>query len=257
MRLCKNERTDIRGVGFDSLTLDEAADALKGHLEGGAGLAAVYTPNPEIVEAAVADETGRLYEVVNSAELVIPDGVGIVKAAKILKTPLKCKVAGIELGERMIEYAASSGVGVYFLGGKPGIAERAAERLTEKYSGLNVCGVADGYFKKTGEESERAISKIAEAGPRLLFVCLGAPAQEIWIYDNKPALEAAGVSVAMGLGGALDVFAGEVKRAPKVFIALGLEWFWRLLREPWRWRRMLALPRFYFAVRKEAKNRKG
>ncbi|MCD7788538.1 MAG: WecB/TagA/CpsF family glycosyltransferase [Firmicutes bacterium] len=256
MRLSEKKRVIIRGIGFDALTQSEAAASLSAHLQTGSGLAAVYTLNPEYLEAARRDEAGRLFRAAESAELVVADGVGIIKAARILKLPLYEKVAGVELGERMIKYAAENSIGVYLLGGKPGVAEAAAERLSGKYAGLSVLGAADGYFEKTGEASDAVIEKIAKSGAKLLFVCLGMPTQELWIYDNKKALEAAGISLAMGLGGALDVYSGGVRRAPRIFISLGLEWFWRLLREPWRWRRMLVLPRFYIAVKKEARNNK-
>lgn len=254
MRLIKEERIDVRGVGFDKVTLDSATAALSEHIKNGGGIAAVYTPNSEIVQMCIEDEA--LYEVINSAELVIPDGIGVVKAAKILGTPLFGKVAGVDLGANMIKFAAETGTPIYFLGGKPGVAEDAKAKLTEKYPTLNVSGCADGYFKKTGEESDLAVRKIAESGAKILYVCLGAPAQERWIYENKAALSIAGVKCAMGLGGSLDIFAGNVKRAPKIFIKLGLEWFYRLLCEPKRIGRMMALPRFYFGVKKYAKTAK-
>lgn len=256
MRLIKDERVDVRGVGFDNVTLESATSALSEHIKNGDGLAAVYTPNSEIVEMCVEDEGGELYGIINSAELIIPDGIGVIKAAKILDTPLQGKVAGVDLGANMIKFAAESGTPIYFLGGKPGVAEDAKAKLTEKYPSLIVAGVADGYFKKTGEESDLAVKKIADSGAKILYVCLGAPAQERWIYENKSALSAAGVKCAMGLGGSLDIFAGNVKRAPKIFIKLGLEWFYRLLCDPKRIGRMMALPRFYFGTKKYAKAKK-
>lgn len=257
MNLLKNERTDVRGVGFDNVTLNSASALLSEHIIGGEGIAAVYTPNSEIVQMCIDDKEGKLYGIINSAELVIPDGIGVVKAAKILGTPLSGKVAGIELGEEMLKFAAASNVPVYFLGGKPGVAEQAKEKLAEKYPALNVVGTSDGYFKKTGDETDVVVKRIADSGAKILYVCLGAPAQEIWIYENKAALSAAGVKCAMGLGGSLDIFAGNVKRAPKIFISLGLEWFYRLITDPARIGRMMALPKFYFGVKKYAKNRKN
>ncbi len=253
MRLLKDERIDVRGVGFDNVTLDTSVSLLSEHIKSGSSLAAVYTPNSEIVQLCIDDETDEMTRMINSAELIIPDGIGVVKAAKILGTPLKCKVAGVELGAKMIEFAAKNDIPIYFLGGKPGVADSARDKLTEKYPTLRVSGLSDGYFKKTGEESDAVVEKIAVSGAKILYVCLGAPAQERWIYENKTALSDAGVLVAMGLGGSLDIFAGNVKRAPKIFIKLGLEWFYRLITDPARIGRMMALPKFYFGTKKYAR----
>ncbi len=249
-------RVDIRGVYFDNVTDDTAAEAIIKHAKDGGFCAAVFTPNSEIVQLCVEDGTGELYNVINSAALIVPDSTGIVKAAKMFGTPVNGKVAGVELGERLLRESAKECIPVYFLGGKPGVAEDAKARMTEKYPGLRVVGTADGYFDKTGDESTARIDEIARSGARILYVCLGAPAQERWIHDNFDALTNAGVRIALGLGGALDVYAGNVKRAPKLFLALGLEWLYRLMREPWRLGRMTALPRFYLGCRRESKARK-
>ena len=250
-------RVDIRGVRFDNVTEDTASAAIIEYAKkDGGDTAAVFTPNSEIVQRCVEDRTGELYGVINSAALIVPDSTGIVKAAKMFGTPVTGKVAGVELGERVLRESAKEGIPVYFLGGKPGVADDAKAKMTEKYPGLRVVGTADGYFDKTGAESDARIADIARTGARILYVCLGAPAQERWIYDNRDALTAAGVRIAMGLGGALDVYAGNVKRAPKLFLALGLEWLYRLLREPKRLGRMMALPRFYLGCRREAKKSK-
>lgn len=256
MRLNPAERIDVRGVGFDNVTLTDAASILSEHIENGGTLAAVYTPNSEIVDSCIRDESGELYRIINSAELVVPDGIGVVKASKILGPPLKEKVAGIELGSAMLAHAARHGVPVYFLGGKPGVAEAARDKLCRELPGLHVVGCADGYFEKTGAESDERICAIKSSGAVLLFVCLGAPTQEKWIFDNKSALADAGVRVAMGLGGSLDVYSGAAKRAPKLFISLGLEWLYRLLCEPRRIGRMMALPRFYFGVKRYSRQKK-
>jgi len=185
-------------------------------------------------------------EVINAASLIIPDGIGVVKASRILGTPLKMKVAGVELGKEVLRFAAEDGLGVYFLGGKPGVAELAAERLKEEFPGLSVCGTHDGYFAKSGEESDAVTSAVRESDAKILFVCLGAPAQEKWIHENRDKMP--DVQILLGLGGSLDVYAGTVKRAPKLFVSLGLEWFYRLLREPKRIGRMMRLPKFYFGT---------
>lgn len=237
-------RIDVRGVGFDNVTLAEAAQFLRhGAAAGRCGMA-VFTPNSEIVQMCIED--GSLRDVINSASLVIPDGIGVVKAARILGTPLKGKVAGVDLGREVLAFAAEDGLPVYFLGGKPGVAEAAAQKMTEAYPGLVVCGMRDGYFQKTGPENDAAVAQVNESGAKILFVCLGAPAQEKWICENLSRLP--DVQILLGLGGSLDVYAGTVKRAPKIFIRLGLEWFYRLLKEPWRIGRMMRLPQFYFGT---------
>lgn len=233
------EKINIRGVDFLNVNLDEAAEVGKEMLCGDK-VCTVFTPNAEIVQLCI--EQNEYYDLYNSGDMVVADGAGVVKAAKILKTPVKGKVAGVELGERMLEYCAKSGDGVFFLGAKPGTAELAAKNMTEKYPGLNVVGTNDGYFKKEGEESDAVVAKINESGAKLLFVCLGVPVQEKWITDNKDKLTSA--RMCMCLGGSLDVYAGTVKRAPKIFIKLSCEWLYRLLKEPKRIGRMMKLPKF-------------
>ena len=250
----KAEKINVRGVNFDNVTLTEAADILGEHLEKGTGIKAVYTPNAEIVQLCI--DKNEYYDLINSAEMIVPDGIGVIKAAKILGTALKERVPGVELGEKMIEYCAGTGHKVYFLGGKPGVAELAAKNMTEKYAGLTVCGTADGYFKKEGEESDEVIGKIADSGAELLFVCLGVPVQEKWIHDNKEKLALIGVKVCMALGGSLDVYSGTVKRAPEFFCKTGLEWFYRLIKQPSRIGRMMKLPKFLIGTYKEKKKRK-
>ncbi len=237
-------RINVRGVNFNNTTLDGTVDALMNGVRE-KKQTALYTPNSEIVQACIEDPA--LYEVINSAELVIPDGIGVVKAAKILGTPFGAgKIAGCEVGETFIRRLSETDHTVFLLGGKPGVAEQAVQKLTEKYPGIKFAGTHDGYFKKEGEENDAVIAQVNESGADVLYVCLGAPAQEKWIYANRAKLTT--VNALLGLGGSLDVYAGTVKRAPKIFIKLGLEWFYRLLCEPWRFKRMLKLPKFYFGT---------
>ncbi|MBE6538619.1 MAG: WecB/TagA/CpsF family glycosyltransferase [Ruminococcaceae bacterium] len=250
------EKINVRGVLFDDVTLKEATDILGERLDRDTnnGVAAVYTPNSEIVQLCI--DQNEYYELINSAEMVVPDGIGVIKAAKILGTPMRERVPGVELGEKMIEYAANNGHNVFFLGGKPGVAEKAAEKMTEKYPALSVGGCADGYFTKEGEESDEVIGKIADSGAELLFVCLGVPVQEKWIRDNKEKLSFIGVKVALALGGSLDVYSGNVKRAPALFRKTGFEWLYRLLCQPSRIGRMMKLPKFLIGTYREKKNTK-
>lgn len=238
------EKINIRGVIFDNVTLDEAVERLLSCLEKGEQCA-LHTPNSEIVQSCI--DSPELYPVINSAELIIPDGIGVVKAGRILSTPFKGgKVAGIEVGEELIKRLAGTAHSVYLLGGKPGIAEAARDRLSQKYPGVIFCGCHDGYFEKSGGESDAVVEKINASGADVLFVCLGAPTQEKWIYANRSKFT--NVKLMLALGGSLDGYSGNVKRAPQIFIKLGLEWFYRLLCEPSRLGRMMKLPKFYFGT---------
>ena len=203
-------------------------------------MTSVYTPNSEIILHAYKNPDYA--EVLNRAGLVTPDGIGVVYASKILKRPLPQRVSGFDLANELLKKAAPLGKTLYLFGGKPGIAERGAEKIKELYPGINIVGISDGYFDE--EKEAKIIADINEKHPDILFVCLGFPKQERWI-DAHSDLNA---KVAMGIGGSLDVFAGEVKRAPEFFQKFGLEWFYRLIKQPSRFIRMLALPKFGFTV---------
>ncbi len=234
-----NEKISIYGLSYDNVTLEEAAEKTDKLLDE-EGFHAVITPNAEI--AYLAHGEIQLGEIINSASLVVADGIGVVYASKIYGTPVKEKVAGVELGELVLKNAVKTQRKVFFLGAKPGVGELAAKKLCEKHGKINFVGIRDGYFKNNDE----VVDEINKSGAEILFVCLGAPKQEYWIAENASKLT--NVRLALGLGGALDSWAGTVKRAPKIFIKLGLEWFYRLLKEPWRFKRMLALPKYIFAV---------
>ena len=225
-------RTDVLGVGFDNLTLTEAA-ATGAALADADGFHYAVTPNPEFILAARKDPQFR--QVLQQAHLVLPDGVGVIHSAKILGRPLKGRVPGIEFAQALMAWMASHGKRLFLLGAKPGVAELAAARLKSAYPGLIVCGTHDGYFKEDGP----VVEEIRAAAADVVFVCLGAPKQEFWMVKNGPAT---GAHLMVGLGGSLDVFAGVVERAPKAFQKLGLEWLHRLMKEPKRIGRMAKLP---------------
>ena len=241
-----SEKINVRGVYFDNVNFDEAMEKVK-ELVKNEGTSVMFTPNSEIVQSCI--ENNELYKVINSADLVIPDGIGVVYAAKILGTPLKQKVPGCEVAEKLMEYAAQSGDGVFLFGGGKKTEERdavsniAARKLREKYPDINIVGTRDGYF--TDDDVDGIVDEINNSGAKILFVCLGAPKQEKWIYDNRDKLK---VNFAAGLGGTLDVFAGVAKRAPKFFLKTNLEWFYRLLCMPTRIGRMMKLPKFLFGT---------
>ncbi|MCL2616733.1 MAG: WecB/TagA/CpsF family glycosyltransferase [Defluviitaleaceae bacterium] len=239
-------KTDILGVRFDSVTRAEAVGRLVGYLEDEGFARMVVTPNPEMVMAAVHNSQFR--DILNLASLVVPDGIGVIIASRILGGKLSQRVAGIELVEALFTRLSEEGrsCSVYLLGGKPGVAERAAEQLQSRYAAVRIAGVRDGYFS---EEYEKLIAEdIGRASPDVLLVGLGFPKQEIFIDRYRAVLNA---KVSIGCGGSLDVFAGEVERAPVVFRRLGLEWLYRILRQPARWRRIGALPLFVLYVIKK------
>ena len=236
------DRVDIMGVGFDAVTLTQAADrAIEQIRAGKKGY--VVTPNPEIVYEAM--ENAEFRRLVNRASLVLPDGVGVIYASKILGKKLPGKVAGIDFAATLMHRMAQEKMRLFLLGAKPGVAEKAAENLRKRYPGLTITGTKDGYFKN---DSEAVAAVNAAGGADVMFVCLGAPKQEIFMDKHQQELN---VTLCCGLGGSLDVFAGTVQRAPDLFIKLGLEWFYRLLKEPKRIGRMMRLPLFILLVIKK------
>lgn len=235
-------RVRILGIGFDPVTLQEAADRVESFLREGRPRM-VVTPNPEIVYQAQSDD--ELRQIIEEADLVTADGTGIVWAARHLGHPVPERVTGVELGEGVMRRAATHGYSLYLLGARPGVAEEAAQRLTAAFPGLKIAGTHHGYFDPAEEPA--VLEAIRRARPDLLFVGLGSPKQEKWLAAHHGEL---GVPVSIGLGGCFDVWAGRVPRAPLLFRRLRLEWLYRLGREPRRFWRMLALPKFVLAVRR-------
>lgn len=231
-------RIDVLDIGFDSLSMEEATlEALRLIDERSAGY--VVTPNPEIV--MLCRENDQLSRAVNAASLVLPDGIGVVYGAKILGTPLKEKLPGIDFAQALFSLMAKRGMSLFLFGAKPGVAQTAGENLLASHPGLRIVGTNDGYFS----DDEPIIEKINAAAPDLLLVCLGAPKQELWMNKNAGKLN---VGLMAGLGGSLDVFAGVAERAPERWQKLGLEWLYRLKQDPSRAKRMSNLPKFGFAV---------
>ncbi|MGN1002246.1 MAG: WecB/TagA/CpsF family glycosyltransferase [Oscillospiraceae bacterium] len=231
-------RTKVLGTGFDNLTKDEAVEkawAIQTEHRG----AYVVTPNPEIV--LLCREDPAMSAAVDSADLVIPDGIGVIYGAKILGTPLREKIPGIDFTLALMEKMREQGRSVYLFGARPGVAEAAEEKLRERFPGLRFVGVSDGYF----DDDAPIVEKINAAKPDLLLVCLGAPKQEKWMHQRGPELD---VGLMIGAGGSMDVFAGTVERAPERWQKAGLEWLYRLLKEPKRIGRMMKLPKFLILV---------
>lgn len=231
-------KIDVMGVQFDNVTMNEALEQAKVILAEGRTTYCV-TPNPEIVYEAMGDASFR--QLLNNAAMVLPDGVGVLLGAKILGTPLKEKVSGVDFAAHLLPILEEQGKTLYLLGSKPGVAELAAQNMLARCPNLQICGMADGYFK----DEDPVVEAINRAGADVLFVCLGSPKQERFMQAHAEDLN---VSLMIGLGGSLDAFAGTVKRAPDWVIRIGMEWFYRLCKEPRRWKRMLRLPKFVVAV---------
>lgn len=235
-----NNKVNILGVAVDKVNVSGAVDKIMQFLNEDR-LHSVYTPNSEILMAAYKDENFK--EVLNKSDLLTADGIGVVYASRILKNEISERAAGYDIACELLERVKGTSYKVFLFGGKPGVAETAKEKLEEKYHGINICGTRNGYFKP--EDEAEIIDEINESGADILFVCLGAPKQEMWINDNRDKLKA---RVALGIGGSLDVFAGTALRAPEFYCKHGLEWFYRLMKQPSRAGRMLALPKFGFTV---------
>ncbi len=225
-------RIDVLGVSFDNVTPDEAVQRALAMLEENRPHLAV-TPNPEMIQRAEKDP--EFSKVLADADLVLPDGIGVIYAAKILGRPLKGRVPGVDFASALMGKIAGTDKRLFLLGAKPGVAEEAAKRLTARYPGLNICGTHDGYF----QDDAPVVEAIRASKADVVFVCLGFPRQEKWIAAHGAE---AGAKLYIGLGGSLDVFAGKVDRAPEKMQKLGLEWLYRLYKEPSRIGRMAKLP---------------
>jgi N-acetylglucosaminyldiphosphoundecaprenol N-acetyl-beta-D-mannosaminyltransferase len=226
---------DFAGIKVDNVTLTEAAEIVRQFIiEGKPKL--VVTPNPEMIVAA--QEDAELRAIINDADLRVADGISMVVVSRLLGRPLKERVSGIDLMLELLKQGADYNYKVFLLGGAPGVAEVAAAKIRQSYPGVNIVGQRDGYFS-AGDESA-LIKTIKEADADLLFVGLGAGRQEKWLNRH---LREMGVTVGMTIGGSLDVLSGRKKRAPRWTQALYIEWLYRLITEPQRWKRQLALPK--------------
>ncbi|MBQ3085376.1 MAG: WecB/TagA/CpsF family glycosyltransferase [Clostridia bacterium] len=238
----------VLGLPVQNVTMEEAVNEVYGYFSMRESKI-IVTPNAEILQMVTKDEAVR--EAMAQADYVVPDGVGVLMAAKRLGTPLKEKVAGVELGTNLLKRSAENGKRVYFLGAKPGIAAEAKRILEEEMPGIRIVGVRDGYFKP--EDEPAIVEEINELDVDMLFVCLGAPKQELWMAKHKKDLR---IGAMLGLGGTLDVLAHNVKRAPRWMINCKLEWLYRTLKEPHRIGRIASLPFFLLRVKKYNKTTK-
>ncbi len=233
-------KINILGVAFDALTLGEAEERADALLCSGAG-GYIVTANPEIVLRCRED--AAYAAAVNGAALVLADGVGDLCAARILGTPLPGRVAGADLVPRLLARLAERGGSVFLYGARPGVAERAGESLQSACPGLRIAGTENGYIS----DETALLEALEREKPDLLLLGLGAPRQELWMAENRQRTPA----VMIGVGGLLDVFAGDIPRAPKAWQRLGLEWLYRLLREPRRFKRVIRLPKILLLALRE------
>lgn len=230
----------ILGVPVHNVSYAQVLDCIARWIAQG-GPHQIATVNPEFVMAARRNAAFR--GVLEQADLCLPDGVGITLAARYLRRPLQGRVAGVDLVEALAARAAQEGWRLFLLGAGPGVAERAARHLLARHPGLVVCGTHAG--SPAPEEEADIVERVRATRPHVLLVAYGAPAQDLWLARN---LASTGAAVGLGVGGAFDYLAGTVRRAPAWMRRLGLEWAYRLLRQPWRWRRQLALPGFALLV---------
>ena len=224
------------GVGVDAVSKTDALTKLLGFL-GEDRLHTLFTPNPEFILEAQNDR--EFAEVLNKGDLVVPDGIGVVLASRLTDVKIKERVAGCDLIMALFNAIKDTDESVYLFGGKPGVAELAKENMQKKYPGLKIAGCSDGYFDVKKERL--IIHEIQRLRPAVLLVGIGFPNQEKWIYRHRHRLP---VRIAAGIGGSIDVMAGTAARAPAFMRKIGLEWFWRLLRQPSRIKRMYKLPWF-------------
>lgn len=225
-------KKQVMTIAFDNITMEEAVGTAMGYIAA-RSRCRVVTPNAEF--ALEAKKNPRFLKILNTSQLVLADGISVVLASKIIGDPMQGRVTGVGFAQALAAAMAKEGKSLYLLGAKPGVAEQAAEKLLETYPGLKIAGTHDGYFKEEGP----VVDAINAAKPDALLVCLGAPKQEYFMEEHDSELE---VPVMAGLGGSMDVLAGNVQRAPEFFQKYGLEWLYRLCKEPKRWKRMIKLP---------------
>ena len=229
-------RVPIGHALVDSCSFQEAHTAILSHSQTGSQTAYVITPNAQHIVLLNSD--ARLREIYQNADLVVPDGISLLFAARLFGRTLPERVTGVDLFQSLCAGAAEANLKVFFLGGLPGSADLAAARLRQQSPGLKVETYCPPFgFEKDSAELDRIANLIRIAEPQILFVGLGAPKQEYWIFDHCRSL---GVNVCMGIGGSFEMVSGVVKRAPNWVRAIGCEWLYRLSLEPKRlWRRYL------------------
>ncbi|MFD2446714.1 WecB/TagA/CpsF family glycosyltransferase [Bacillus sp. CGMCC 1.16607] len=226
------------GVNVSALTYDEILDDLRFRIKEGKQ-STVIAVNPEKV--ITANKNPLVKELINESTYQIPDGVGVLLASKLKGGTLRERVTGIDMMERLLRFAAEENYGVFFYGAKEEVVSEAKRKLEDRFPTLNIAGYENGYMK----DNDALVEKINASGANILFVALGSPKQELWIRENMPRLN---VKVFQGVGGSFDVFSGKIKRAPAFYRKFGLEWLYRLMKEPKRIKRQMNLPLFLMKV---------
>lgn len=242
-----DKKAGILGCNIDIISCQQALEKINEIILSQKG-GQVITLNAEIAYQAQNDE--NLRNIINGADLVTPDGIGIIWGGHQLGYDFPERVTGIDLMASLCRKAANMGWKVFLFGAAPGVAEAAAESLVKQYPGLVVVGCRHGYFRD--DESAGIAREVASLQPDILFVALGAPKQEYWIKEQQETMK---IPLCIGVGGSFDVIAGVKNRAPGWAIRLNLEWLYRLLAEPSRWKRQLALPRYVLAIKKAKWNK--
>jgi len=250
MMIDKPLRTDVLGIPVDRITMDGAVEFAEHLIKGGTKGNYILAINPEKVMVLLKDEALRKFFA--AAELLVPDGIGVVLALRWLHGLRTFRVPGSELMPRLCAMSAIKGYSIFLFGSKEDVNKEAAEKLCQLYPGLKIAGRANGYLKE--EDMPELVRRINSSGAEILFVALGSPKQEQWIQKWRPELN---VNIIQGIGGTLDTIVGKVKRAPPLLCRLGLEWFYRLVTDPQRARRQSVLPVFAWKVIKQKVKGKG
>lgn len=238
----------ILGVRINNVDMDETMNKI-GEFFDNDELNYIYTPNPEIVMRAGRDEEFK--KIINSASLNLCDGIGLIIASKLKKKPLKSRVTGYDTSIKILELMNERHLSLFLLGAKPGIAEKAIERINHDYPNIVIAGYSNGYFNgshnghASSDEEEVLIQKINDSKADAIFVGMGAGYQEKFIYYNKDKLK---TKLAIANGGVIDVLAGNVKIAPSFIRKIGMEWLYRLIKEPKRFKRQLDIPKFLMKI---------
>lgn len=241
-------RTTVLSIPVDLATPDVVWTRVSRMLDQ-PGLHHIVTLNPEQIMAAQTDQF--LAQSIAAADLITIDGIGLELAVRIAGIRSVGRVTGVDL----VEDLAQRGVPMFLLGGAPGAAEEARSQLTTRFAAARIAGAWSG-GRAAAFDDRQTMDRIRDSGARVVAVAYGAPTQNQWIERNRVALDEAGVRIAIGVGGTLDYLSGSVARAPEMVRRIGLEFAWRLAREPWRWRRQLVLPIFAMRAGSEAFSRR-
>lgn len=245
------DKITILGVTIDNITLIESGEITKQLIsKSNKSCKIIVAPNTEFIMKAQKDKD--FFDILKQAELATPDSVGVTIGAKLQNKEFKERIPGQAYFREIFRVAEKEGWTIYLLGGKDDVPIKTKEKLEKDFPNAKIVGVHEGFFEKDSEED--VIEEINRLKPNILFVAMGAPIQEKWIYKNRNRLQ---VDVAAGQGGTFDYEAGKIKRAPLIFQKLGIEWFWRLIKQPSRIVRMLVLPQYLIKILLKKDKTKG